>query len=389
MPGVFLSHSSADKPFVRRLASDLIGHDIPVWFDEWELELGQQLISELVRGIDDSSLLLILLSPSSVQSSWVQQELAGALAREQALGVSRQFIVPVLVSDCDVPPAIAGRIWVDFRKGYYESLDRLVSFLRSKEADHLDAPLRKQLVPIVVSRFFNLDHVSLQRRVEYLMSHYSGPLDLSEAQLVMAGDEQYASLRAHFLRIRDRCESEGSHEFRMLVHAIANRLASIERGISKGLLTIINGMTSLRAESNSAWVAESCDWFFRSQRCVIALELAAPPVGKELVETHHFSAPIREHPFFSDTGAASFFNVSEVDYFAVMDTRSAEYFQLWLPADCYVARHVPYGMAVDLGSAFNPEEWAFYAVPQMVHRRVFAPPSLLTWTPTHKVISRE
>ena len=43
MPGIFISHSSKDKPFVTKLAMDLVSRDISVWFDKWELETGVNL----------------------------------------------------------------------------------------------------------------------------------------------------------------------------------------------------------------------------------------------------------------------------------------------------------------------------------------------------------
>lgn len=37
MPSLFLSHSSADKTFVEKLAKDLEGVGVNVWFDKWEI----------------------------------------------------------------------------------------------------------------------------------------------------------------------------------------------------------------------------------------------------------------------------------------------------------------------------------------------------------------
>ena len=40
---VFLSHSSKDKAIVRPLAERLRAHGLQVWFDEWELRLGDHV----------------------------------------------------------------------------------------------------------------------------------------------------------------------------------------------------------------------------------------------------------------------------------------------------------------------------------------------------------
>lgn len=39
MPSLFLSHSSADKTFVEKLAKDLEGVGVNVWFDKWEIKV--------------------------------------------------------------------------------------------------------------------------------------------------------------------------------------------------------------------------------------------------------------------------------------------------------------------------------------------------------------
>ncbi|MSO49533.1 MAG: TIR domain-containing protein [Acidobacteria bacterium] len=37
---VFVSHASADKPFVDRLVGDLVARSIPVWYDRFDLRIG-------------------------------------------------------------------------------------------------------------------------------------------------------------------------------------------------------------------------------------------------------------------------------------------------------------------------------------------------------------
>jgi hypothetical protein len=34
---VFISHGSADKPFVFRLAFELLAEGVPAWLDSWEM----------------------------------------------------------------------------------------------------------------------------------------------------------------------------------------------------------------------------------------------------------------------------------------------------------------------------------------------------------------
>ena len=46
MGSIFLSHNSADKPFVRKLAADLRRNGFYAWVDEAEIKLGDSLIEK-------------------------------------------------------------------------------------------------------------------------------------------------------------------------------------------------------------------------------------------------------------------------------------------------------------------------------------------------------
>jgi hypothetical protein len=69
--GVFISYSSQEREFVQRLVQDLKDHDIPVWFDEAELEPGDSIIQKIGAGIDRMDDLIVIMSPASVDSQWV------------------------------------------------------------------------------------------------------------------------------------------------------------------------------------------------------------------------------------------------------------------------------------------------------------------------------
>jgi len=43
-PRVFISYSHADREFVAKLAGDLARNRIVVWWDEWEIKVGDSLL---------------------------------------------------------------------------------------------------------------------------------------------------------------------------------------------------------------------------------------------------------------------------------------------------------------------------------------------------------
>lgn len=110
---VFLSHSSADKAFVRRLKVELESHGIKVWLDEIEMSVGDSLFDHIAAGIEKARFFAIVLSKNSLESKWVRAELKAALNRELEEG--RTFVIPVVIEDIDIPTFLGDKIYADFR----------------------------------------------------------------------------------------------------------------------------------------------------------------------------------------------------------------------------------------------------------------------------------
>jgi hypothetical protein len=115
MSYVFLSHSHADKPFVRRLASHLRHHGHIVWIDEAEILVGDSLITKIGEGLDRVEYVLAVLSKTSVKSEWVKKELDIAMNKE--IGAKRVVVLPILLDDVDLPQFLVGKKYADFRDG--------------------------------------------------------------------------------------------------------------------------------------------------------------------------------------------------------------------------------------------------------------------------------
>jgi len=129
---VFICHSSQDKDFVRSLASDLNKHSVDVWFDEWEINVGDSITQKVSAGIHESSWLAIVLTKNAISSSWVQKELGSGLTRE--LHEKRVFVLPLLKEDCDIPMLLSDKKYADFRTSYSSGLRELLSVVIPSKA---------------------------------------------------------------------------------------------------------------------------------------------------------------------------------------------------------------------------------------------------------------
>lgn len=111
MSSIFLSHSHIDKPLARRLANDLTKHGIRVWIDEAEILVGDSLIKKIREGIDEVDYLAALLSPESVSSQWVQEELE--VAMNQQIEGKRVKVLPLICRPCPLPGFLIGKLYLD------------------------------------------------------------------------------------------------------------------------------------------------------------------------------------------------------------------------------------------------------------------------------------
>lgn len=121
---VFISHASSDKFFVDRLVTDLASREIPVWYDKFDLRVGDSVTGGINEGLAQAKYFLIVLSKLSVQSRWVKEELNAALMQQVAQGGT--FVLPVLLEDCEAPPLLKHRRYADFRSNYDHGLSELL-----------------------------------------------------------------------------------------------------------------------------------------------------------------------------------------------------------------------------------------------------------------------
>ena len=79
---VFISHASEDKPaVVLPLAMALREAGLTVWFDDFELQIGDSLRHRIDQGLSSSLFGVVILSPSFFGRSWPEYELDGLVVR--------------------------------------------------------------------------------------------------------------------------------------------------------------------------------------------------------------------------------------------------------------------------------------------------------------------
>ena len=166
----FLSHSSKDKDFVRKVAEDLFINGYEVWFDEWELDWGDSLFEKIEEGIKESNFLIIVISSNSIKSRWVNNELKAALSNENESNTP--FILPILYDDCEVPLFLKDKIYIDFRDDYDKGIKSGISSIKKilgnpqyltsivNRINNSEYPLKNDVIQKLA---VNIEHIDLNR----------------------------------------------------------------------------------------------------------------------------------------------------------------------------------------------------------------------------------
>jgi uncharacterized protein YjbI with pentapeptide repeats len=102
---VFLSHSSLDKAFARKLYGDLRSVGVKCWFDERQILPGDNILDLVDQGIKVWDKLLLVCSTNSLSQKtgwWVEQEIERSLAKERELrkaGGLGSTLIPITIDN--------------------------------------------------------------------------------------------------------------------------------------------------------------------------------------------------------------------------------------------------------------------------------------------------
>ncbi len=90
---VFISHASEDKDdIVRQLAHALKEAELSVWYDEFELKIGDSLRRKIDKGLANSRFGIVVLSHAFFNKGWPNYELDGLVSRTVT---GEQILLPI------------------------------------------------------------------------------------------------------------------------------------------------------------------------------------------------------------------------------------------------------------------------------------------------------
>lgn len=134
---VFLSYSRSDSEWAKRLKHQIDLRGISVWLDEDAIGKGTRWDTEVQTAILNCKYFVVLLSPRSVLSDSVQDEIHFALEK-------RKSIVPFLIENCEKPLRLSRIQHIDLARGdqfaISQLIERLSSGLETEDTTPLSSP---------------------------------------------------------------------------------------------------------------------------------------------------------------------------------------------------------------------------------------------------------
>src|SRR5215213_364068 len=140
----FISYSRNNSDFALRLARDLRAAGFDIWLDQLDIRAGARWDDEVEKALEKSTTFLIVLTPESIQSQNVKDEIGYAID-------AGKHILPIILKSSNIPFRLRRFQYVDFsNKPYDQSLMEIKNLL-SNTRELARANNREGNVPIEVS----------------------------------------------------------------------------------------------------------------------------------------------------------------------------------------------------------------------------------------------
>ncbi len=138
---VFISHASEDKEeVVRPLANALKDRKLNVWYDEFELKIGDSLRQKIDKGVAKSKFGIIILSKNFIKKGWTNYELDGLITRSIS---NQQILLPIWHNITkqeviDYSPSIADKVARSTSVNTIEEIaDEIAEIIQGKEDENV------------------------------------------------------------------------------------------------------------------------------------------------------------------------------------------------------------------------------------------------------------
>jgi len=131
---VFISYSQHDQAIADRTKRALsenpfLADNLQVWIDRRFINVGDNISSSILSGLNQSDYFVLLISENSNKSAWVKREIATAFELSNKKQLS---VVPILLAKTEVPFEFRGLLYIDASRSLEDGLTKLTEFFRAQ-----------------------------------------------------------------------------------------------------------------------------------------------------------------------------------------------------------------------------------------------------------------
>lgn len=199
----FISYSRADQDFALRLAGDLRASGVAIWVDQLDIRPSEHWDRAIERAVRDCRGLVVILSPRSVASDNVADEISFAIDHGKS-------VLPVMIERCALPLRITRMQVIDATGDYRRALQLCIDAISSSAMDEKSAKLPH--LPEAVDDQQAITSAKAQ------LTTFLGPIASilvdKEARQARSIEDLYRRLAEHIRNARDRerfaAESSGA-----------------------------------------------------------------------------------------------------------------------------------------------------------------------------------
>jgi hypothetical protein len=134
---VYISYNKADLEFARKLASrierqHIKGELVKVFFDEWDIEPGENILLKIEEAEPSSRFIVLIMSSEWLESNWTTLERVIPVYDDPS-GLKGR-IIPIMRRRCEPPPSIRILKWLDFTtdSNFERELAKLIARIKGK-----------------------------------------------------------------------------------------------------------------------------------------------------------------------------------------------------------------------------------------------------------------
>ncbi len=129
----FISYSGANKTLALLIANILSEHKIDVWMDDFNIKIGDTIVTRIESGIREAEYFIVLITNESIKSSWVLKEIELAYIAERENESPK--IIPLVMEDVkreDIPNFLWDILWLNINKANLkDQLAQLIEQIRN------------------------------------------------------------------------------------------------------------------------------------------------------------------------------------------------------------------------------------------------------------------